>query len=627
MSKANTQSARSNKKLSSGAGCNNPGILRLMEDHDLLAHGELLDGGYTRRDRQRARILKYVVRKPEGVVRSKIVHNTIKGVDPETGDPPNDEREYNFEAVDGSDPDYQHVKRTTENLETAGFLRLRNSPAGIVVQPTAEAVDLISEGITETASLNNDLVHDRDFCEIILKSKRDAKKQLTQLQKDTLAESLRRYIDRINDYRLVFDVTMGGGFRDSASERMTKRYKTRFNDRGRVDKNFARLQSSLEYGYENAQNAVFATLTTDPKQFSSLYEAITEINENFHRLTQYLFSDPTTKRDTRRENVLGWSETRSTDVTGRPRERLNYVKVLEFTSAGYPHLHVLFFDVPERDKDGMPWLVDKPELIDKWGQGQIVDLYPLTYRDDLDQVGDFGDQILKDKHGQMVRDADGNPATKPVSEGFVCWYNYGDHGHDPEWINEKTRYHKNHGLIDMEGDQANTQQKTAGAYLGKYVSEIFNALQNPPNASEDFDHEGKAAYWKLAMYWATNRQFWSTSAEIQQAINLDGPKPDSDVEKAVRDCTLTSLMVHGHEEIDHHAIYGHPGADAVRSTLHREVIATLADIEFIGAFRYGDLPTRLLGATDIEAVENAHYDDQSDLAIAGDGDRPPPTTA
>ena len=44
----------------------------------------------------------------------------------------------------------------------------------------------------------------------MLKAVRTGKKALSDPQKDLLAGSLRRYIRRIEDYRLVFDVELDG---------------------------------------------------------------------------------------------------------------------------------------------------------------------------------------------------------------------------------------------------------------------------------------------------------------------------------------------------------------------------------------------------------------------------------
>ena len=648
------------RSISEGsAACNTSAILPALDDADLLGYGQLVDGSYKDRDLDRARLLKYIAQHPHGVLRTRATHAVLKGtalkdgglgwhdsLDPEALERNNSDTkptalERHDDALDaiaasnagtkldGSDSDYQFVRRYTEKLESAGFVELEDSPAGTRAIPTLDAVDLISEGISETARADSDIVHDREWCQKMLKAVRTGKKALSDPQKDLLAGSLRRYIRRIEDYRLVFDVELDG-WRSNGSQRMTKPYKTRWSDGGRQDKNFARLQQSLEYGYNTADNAVFCTLTTDPKEFDSLYEAVMAINENFHRLSSYLNSDPTTKKDTRNADVRNWMPALDDDVTGRPRESLDYVKVLEFTKKGYPHLHVLFFDVPCREKDGMPWLVDKRELSAKWKQGEIVDLYPLVHRDDLDEVGHFGTTIKRDDSGDVVRDSDGSPRKELISEGFVCWYNYGDHDHGEDWVEEQTRYHKKQGLIDMEGDDDVHQSKTAGSYIGKYVSKMYETLQTAADGLDagEVNHEGEAAWWKLAMYWATNRHFWSVSNGIRDAIRLDDLPSDPlepEVQAAVANCTETTLTRVCGDEIDGHEFPDFDlDTDRGRSNLRRAIRGTMARIDFLGAYHYSDMPPRNTNGYDLDRDVIRVSHDSPDLSIAR-GDRPPPT--
>ena len=642
------------------AGCNTSAILPALEDLDCLGYGQLSDGSFKSRDHDRARLLQYVAQHPHGVLRTRATHAVLKGTALKPGglgwhdslDPEELER-YNSDTsptalerhddtldaiaaagddlkLDGSDSDYQFARRTTENFASAELVELEDSPAGTRVVPTLKAVDLISEGISETARADGSVVHDREWCQKMLKSIRTDLKRLSDPQKDLLAGSLRRYIRRIEDYRLVFDVTLDG-WRSSGTQRMTKPYKTRWSDGGRQNKNFARLQQSLEYGYNDAVNAVFATLTTDPKKFDTLYEAVMAINKNFHRLTQYMSSDPTTKKDTRNADVLNWSPGRADAVTGRPRTSLDYVKVLEFTEAGYPHLHVLFFDVPTREKDGMPWLIDKNELSHNWRQAQVVDLYPLTYRDDLAELGNFGTTVQRDSSGDVVRDEDGSPALELVDEGFVCWYRYGDHDHGDDWIEQQTRYHEKEGLIDMAGDDDVLQQKTAGAYIGKYISKMYETLQTAADGldDDDLDHDSEAAWWKLAMYWCTNRHFWSVSNGIRDAIRLDDLPRDPlepEVQAAVSDCTETTLTRVCGDEIDG---FDFPDfdleTDRGRSNLRRAIRGAMADIDFLGAFHYDDMPSRNFTGYDLDRdVIRLSYD-TPDLSVAR-GDRPPPVS-
>ena len=643
-------------------GCNTSAILPGLDRLGCLGFGELSDGSFKARDHDRARLLQYFAQHPHGVLRTRATHAVLKGTALKPGglgwhdsvDAEELER-YNSDTsptalerhddtldaiaasksdlkLDGSDSDYQFCRRTTETFASADLVTLEDSPAGTRVVPTLAAVDLISEGISETARADGSVVHDREWCQKMLQSIRSRKKALSDPQKDLLAGSLRRYIRRIDDYKLVFDVAVDG-WRSNGTQRMTKDYKTRWSDGGRQDKNFARLQQSLEHGYASADNAVFCTLTSDPKKFDTQYEMVMDINTNFHRLTQYMSSDPTTKEDTRNADVLNWSTGLDDDVTGRPRESLDYIKVLEFTKKGYPHLHVLFFDVPCREIDGMPWLIDKKELSAKWRQGQIVDVYPLTYRDDLDEIGHFGTTVARDDAGDVIRDEDGSPVQEPVSEGYVCWYRHGDHDHDSEWVEAQTRYHKKDGLIDMDGDPDNMQSKTAGSYIGKYVSKMYETLKTASSgldSDDQVDHEGEAAWWKLAMYWATNRHFWSTSNGIRDAIRLDPLPTDPlppDPAAAVVDSTEITLARVCADEVDDEDFPDFDlGTRRGQSNLTRAIRGAMADIDFLGAFHYNDLPPLNTNGYDLDRdVLRVSYD-TPDLSLAG-GDRPPPVAS
>lgn len=630
-------------------GCNTSSVVQYLADHGLMAYGQRDPDALTDRNSDRVRVLKFLARHPEGISQVALCHFTLKGVAPHDYhgfyDLSGDAYERhdraaqhvyhggNWVALDGSDDDYQFLNRFINDLEAeTDLIRLehvdRDGERGRWLYPTHRLLDLISAGITETASESNDLIYDREFCQNILKTTRSDLLALSTPQKETLARSLRRYIQRIRDYRLAFDVHLANRS-GHETRRMVKPFKTRFSDGGRVDRTFAMLQDSLEWGAEHAETAVFCTLTTDPKKFDSLWDAIMAINENFHALNQWLKTDPSTKGDTRLENVAAWNGP-GCDSTGRPRKKLEYVKVLEFTSKGYPHLHVLYFDPPARETDGMPWLCDKAELSYQWnkdtetrtGQGRIVDVYPLVFRDDLDDLeAEFND-----------------------SEGFVSWYRYGDHDYDEEWVEDRVRFHQEEGQIDFDGDEDNPMQKTAGSYIGKYLSETYALLLDldsldDPDFQGSIETPGKSAWWKLAMYWCTQRRFWSPSRTIRRDIELD---PDrSDIRRGVADATRTSLLHHAERLDDGHALYPDLDRDRADTLLHRlsrELVAereledtqasttstTLARVEYLGAYHFDDLPSAPDRRVRPTALEGAIHDPDEPVVLASTGDRPPP---
>ncbi|WP_245683195.1 hypothetical protein [Halovenus aranensis] len=270
----------------------------------------------------------------------------------------------------------------------------------------------------------------------------------------------------------------------------------------------------------------------------------------------------------------------------------------------------------------MPWLCDKPELATKWsdyGQGRIVDTYPLVYRDDLDDLDpDF-----------------------QSDEGFVDWYRFGDHDHGEDWIRDRSRQHE---LIEFN-DETDSKESTAGAYLGKYLSATFGALLDTTESFEQPEDErgsfgDKAATWKLALYWATNRRFWSCSKNITRGIDPNDHTQDPDVRDTVRYCSLDSLKAACEDTIrDELARRQWDDLDnfeaaieralseteqpAVRSTLPEES-SYRCIIDYVGAYAYWDLPSGAVDDThrDVETVEDC-VDTSPDLPEVDRENDPP----
>ena len=398
--------------------------------------GLLLDSD---RDDDRLRLIRYVLNHPERTLFAEIWRDVFGNSGP----------------VDPSDPDYQLVRRFfTHHPE---YFETSNQNGMTAVESSLDLLDLISQGIAQKRD-SSDFVTDREFCRSLLAST----DSLADAHKEILDYSLRSYVNRINDWRLLFELT---DLRSGTTTLLEKRYATRFNDWGRINQQWARYRGSLDFARAEYDNAVLATLTTDPKKFDSLADAIDDIMGNFNRLLSWMSYEPTEK------------------PTSRPGYRPNYICSIEFSEAGYPHLHVLFFDVPTRD-DGMPWLIDKRELSERWsdlGQGRIVDLQPLVYVDDL-------------------------PDGYDEDDGFVSWYDFA-------------------GVEDPGSDVIEWGSgTTAGQYLGKYLSATFGAtLEVATDGGIDVEgaYEDKSAAYKVAMYWATGKRLWTLSKEIEAGIELD----------------------------------------------------------------------------------------------------------
>ncbi len=117
-------------------------------------------------------------------------------------------------------------------------------------------------------------------------------------------------------------------------------YRTRFTDRRYVKRLWRVLNEIFRVANERYKEAVFLTLTTDPKRFGSLYESWRHFSIAFNRFMSYL-----SKR-------LG--------------ERPVYVAFYEFTKSGLLHVHVIVF--------GRVFLLPKDTITRVWsrcGQGEV----------------------------------------------------------------------------------------------------------------------------------------------------------------------------------------------------------------------------------------------------------------
>ena len=588
------------------------------------------------RNQDRVRILKRISAAPAGIALKTIVSETLKG-----------QRVGQCERIDGSDKDYQFAYDFCTKLTNhvppdfdTPLVRKRTESGSNFYAPRSSLIDLISEGIAQTAQENQTL-YDRAFARDLLQNS----SMLTTNQKEHLENVLENYVSRINDYCLLFDVHTYDD-RGSSSKTMTKPYKTRFNDRGRIAKNFAQFNDGLENCLDKYQNAVLCTVTTDPGTTDdptrpnprSILETTESISPNFNRLNSWLKSDPSTARDTRNENVPQWKPELDPSnynylpdgipkggppegpVTSRPRKKLDYIKVLEFQENGLPHLHILFFDVPTREKDGMPWLVDKNELKNRWqqyGQGMIVDVWPLVKRDltELDSEFKTDNQF-----------------------GFVDWYRYGDHDRDDRWIQEKQQQHDR---IDFTSD-GTSQEKTAGAYLGKYLSVVLGGLLDT-NAEVDVPDEkfeDKAATWKLAMYWATQSRFFTFSKNVQHAISPnEHVRESAKVSQTVRWASKDTISNLAYTEIlnqkARQKISSLDDLDAAAQSAAEKAVtpnveSTLPEsstfgcqITYRGAYLKWDLPTEELSAPPLDDSTN-QFAQANNLPPEPRTDRPPP---
>lgn len=221
-------------------------------------------------------------------------------------------------------------------------------------------------------------------------------------------------------------------------------------------------------------------------------------------------------------------------------QRLDFIRALEFGGSdksnhvGLPHLHVCVFGVP---------YVDHAWLKNYWA----------------------------DRHGEIVHIHGMN---KRGSESWVM----------------STGQHSG---------------KSAAGYLGKYLSKAFESIGDRPddlrNELESWTEGGdwqNAQLWKLALYWATGRQFWDCSHDLkddyanidrlEEVPGLGETKLDRLEEHGIR--TLSDVRLSQTEDIA--AI---DGISAEFAQKLKDIVGDPSDFdiynfEFIGAATYENMP-------------------------------------
>jgi len=270
-------------------------------------------------------------------------------------------------------------------------------------------------------------------------------------------------------------------------------YKTLYNSSERVDDNWRRYHVSWQNATEEYSNAVQITLTTDPKRFDSLQEMADATSENFNRFMSWC-----RRRLANRCEEVGTDGHRIGECPHCEEfaDRPDYVKALEWTDAGRPHLHVILF--------GINWLAPQREIADQWSkyQAAVVDV-----------------RSVKKK---PVRNGDGIS----VGDHEFAWFSNGNSDDKDAQKNEK-------------------------AHMGKYLGEQMPANESisvtRQRVEDDDDH-----LWKTAMFWATQKRFWSCSQDLKPSTGEDkleelpeyvfvGAAKDGDIPKHVWETSVKMI--------------------------------------------------------------------------------------
>lgn len=150
-------------------------------------------------------------------------------------------------------------------------------------------------------------------------------------------------------------------------------YSTRFTSPRRRRAHFAKYSAVWKNASAMYKDAVFLTLTTDPSKHESVYHATKSMSKSFNRFMSWL------KKYLQKPDIA-------------------YIKALEFTKAGYPHLHIILFGVDfiappsirkrvktlrrlkKWDELKHYYSVSKEKITERWsatGQGEINYVYSI----------------------------------------------------------------------------------------------------------------------------------------------------------------------------------------------------------------------------------------------------------
>jgi hypothetical protein len=238
-------------------------------------------------------------------------------------------------------------------------------------------------------------------------------------------------------------------------------YRTLYNDESRVDDNWRRYHGAWQTATEKYSKAVQITLTTDPKRYSSLKEMADETSENFNRFMSWCRRRLADRCDDLGTDGHNLRECPDCEEYG---ERPDYIKALEWTDAGRPHLHVILF--------GVDWLAPQQAIAAEWGKYQAAVVDVRTVR------------------------------RKPVREDGIEV-----DGHEFAWFSS--------------GDES-TESKNEKAHMGKYLGEQMPAKESISATRKRVDDDSNL--WKTAMFWATEKRFWTCSEDLSVDDNEEEDK-------------------------------------------------------------------------------------------------------
>jgi hypothetical protein len=148
--------------------------------------------------------------------------------------------------------------------------------------------------------------------------------------------------------------------------------------------------------------------------------------------------------------------------------------------------------------------------------------------------------------------------------------------------------------------------KSPAGYLGKYLSKTFESIGSDPDdlfaefgSWEEGGDWANSELWKLALYWATGRQFWSSSHDLKD----DYPDPDRLEEMPglgetklarLNDAgirTLSDVRLADEEELVAIDSISADFAERMKKIVGGPSTFDLYRFEFVGAASWSEMPT------------------------------------
>lgn len=249
---------------------------------------------------------------------------------------------------------YMRIRRAAEHLAARDVLELSRSPDGLTWCTVTDPGVLLDRGDRKISRVvkRPDTIYKLPRCanEKRIAAARAAllSNRATDIHAQDIPWMFDEYREETQSKRIILRRSPEAG--PEVEPYLVLPYRTRFTSREYTARNLENYDRIQDFSHTVYSDAVFLTLTTDPKKHKSLWHGWKYFGKAWTLFKQQLQRK-----------------------TGRNPE---YIIIYEFTKSGLMHAHALLF--------GMRWLLPTREISRMWdacGQGRIVHLYSLKSQD------------------------------------------------------------------------------------------------------------------------------------------------------------------------------------------------------------------------------------------------------